>query len=253
MKIRYVILIVIFMALSGVLAADEIKLKNGRALDGIIEKEYKDSVELNIGSGIIALPRNIIVSIKRSSEKEREEFLSKFSKRSEESEKRRPEFDAQREERFRAHEEWVRASASQKKEPEEAGVVQAARDADHGSILVNTVLNGNVKATLILDTGASLIVLSRKIGDKLGVDFTSTKNDIMTLSLAGGKRVEAKGIVLNTVSLDGVSRKKVSAAVLLEDIVDVGIKDGLLGMSFLKFYNVKVDQKTMKLTFENLN
>jgi predicted aspartyl protease len=38
------------------------------------------------------------------------------------------------------------------------------------------------------------------------------------------------------------------AAVLLEDNADKNVKDGLLGMSFLNRFNVKIDLKEKKMT-----
>ena len=56
----------------------------------------------------------------------------------------------------------------------------------------------------------------------------------------------------DVLEVQGVVAKKVEAAVLLDDTGGLGFGDGLLGMSFLKKFNFKVDQREKKLTLEKL-
>ena len=78
------------------------------------------------------------------------------------------------------------------------------------------------------------------------------KREIMELHLPGGRTVNAKAVILKSVSIGAVEEKDVLAAVLLEDVVDTGIKDGLLGQSFLNRFTIKIDLKIMKMYLEKL-
>ena len=120
--------------------------------------------------------------------------------------------------------------------------------ADSKSASVEVMLNNSVKAVLDVDTGASIIVLSRKIGEALGVNLADKKKGITSLQLAGGKNVNAKVIILDSVMVGDVEAKDIVAAVLLEEYGDKNINDGLLGMSFLNKFNMKIDLQKRKMT-----
>ena len=120
-----------------------------------------------------------------------------------------------------------------------------------GQIIVNVVLNRSVSASLLLDTGASVIVLSKEIGKKLGVD-TTHKIGVAQLQLADGRKINAAYVILGSVNIQDIEVQNVDAAVLLDDTGGMGFKDGVLGMSFLKRFNFRVDQKNKKLILERL-
>ncbi len=73
------------------------------------------------------------------------------------------------------------------------------------------------------------------------------------MRLADGRRTAAKVIILESVRIQDVEVNKVMAAVMLEDISDPSLRDGLLGMSFLNRFNLKMDLKNMKITLEKIN
>ena len=106
-----------------------------------------------------------------------------------------------------------------------------------------------MKATLVLDTGASIVVLTKRMGEELGLDLTDTKNSLATLQLAGDHRVTAKMVMLKSVRINDIEVKNVLAGVLLDD-ASIGLKDGLLGMTFLNQFNLKIDLKNMKMALE---
>ena len=43
------------------------------------------------------------------------------------------------------------------------------------------------------------------------------------------------------------------AAILIEEEQGMGFKDGLLGMTFLNKFNLKIDLKNMKVVLEKIN
>ena len=110
-------------------------------------------------------------------------------------------------------------------------------------------MDDKAKATLVLDTGANIVVLTRHKGEELGLDLSDTTKNIATLQLAGDRRVTAKMVMLKSVRIKDIEVKDVLAGVLLED-AGIGFRDGLLGMTFLNKFNLKIDLKNMKMALE---
>lgn len=244
----------LILLLAGDVYADTVYLNNGGIIDGVVEKEDKDSVEVNMGFGSATFDKRQVKSIKKSSSEENNETMAKWKEKKAELESKENEFERARENRFsEAYKNWM-AEEEQKKSREEGDAkhIQVARDERTKGIIVEALLNGKVKASLVLDTGASLVVLSKRIGEELGIDMEETKNGIMEFRLADGRRTKAKTIILDSVRIQDVELNKVMAAVLLDQINDPVLRDGLLGMSFLSQFNLKMDLKSMKITLEKI-
>ena len=117
----------------------------------------------------------------------------------------------------------------------------------HGDhYIVEVLLNDSIKANLIVDTGATMVVLSERIGRKLGIHRNS---DLPTIgmSTAGGK-VEAPLFILDSLKLG-------SAEVLNVETTTnpyMGDMDGLLGMAFLGEFKVEMDRQKWEMTLKPL-
>ncbi len=113
-----------------------------------------------------------------------------------------------------------------------------------GNFLVDVLLNGRVKARLMLDTGASFITLSEEIGQKLGI-FNSGVSAEMPFNTAGGEEWMPL-VALQTVNAGNAQSQLVEASIAkhLKDI------DGLLGMSFLGDYRFEIDRTNKRLTLK---
>ena len=113
-----------------------------------------------------------------------------------------------------------------------------------GNFLVDTVLNGRVKARLMLDTGASLITLTEEIGQKLGISSSSVSAEL-PFNTAGGEDW------MPLVALDSVSVGSAKTR-LVEASINSHIKeiDGLLGMSFLGDFRFEIDRTNKLLTLK---
>ncbi len=113
-----------------------------------------------------------------------------------------------------------------------------------GKFLVDVLLNGRVKARLMLDTGASFITLSEEIGQKLGI-FNSGVSAEMPFNTAGGEEWMPL-VALQTVNAGNAQSQLVEASIAkhLKDI------DGLLGMSFLGDYRFEIDRTNKRLTLK---
>ena len=99
-------------------------------------------------------------------------------------------------------------------------------------------LNHSTDAHLIVDTGATMTVLSYNIATALGL-LSGSDNSINTVNTAGGS-VQVSMAHLEHIQVGGAEAKHVAVAIL--DLPD-GISgvSGLLGMSFLNKFLVTLD------------
>ncbi|MCX5714534.1 MAG: retropepsin-like aspartic protease [Candidatus Omnitrophica bacterium] len=227
MKILFLTLIFVFG--SCVLArADTIYLKDGRQVQGLIKNQSDDTVELEVCiGGIIGYKKSEIDKIEESSPEEAANLRKQWEKEKGDSEKKQE-----------------KRKVEDEKAPKK---VEFAIDAQE--MMVDGELNGLVNVSLMLDTGASLVILKRSIADRLGIDLNSINRDV-TLSVADGRQIKAKYVILNSVRIKDITASNVEAAIMMDNVEGAKFQDGLLGMSFLKRFNFKVDHKNNKLIIE---
>jgi clan AA aspartic protease (TIGR02281 family) len=113
-----------------------------------------------------------------------------------------------------------------------------------GNFLVDTVLNGRVKARLMLDTGASLITLTEEIGSKLGISPYSGSAEL-PFNTAGGEDWMPL-VALELVAVGSAETRLVEASIN-SHIKEI---DGLLGMSFLGDFRFEIDRTNKRLTLK---
>lgn len=205
----------------GTASADVIYLRNGRSIEGIIKSDDGERIELEVGFGTVKFDWNTIERVEKSSFEEMQ----------------------------RIREGWTgQKEAELKAKKQEAQEVDFSRYMGH--ILVDAVINNAVKASLMLDTGASVVLLSNRIAQKLGVNSAERGKSNVKVMLANGQKIEAKYVLLDSVVVEGVEAKNVEAVVLAQDSDDKIIGDGLLGMSFLKRFNFQIDNDHKKLILQ---
>lgn len=209
------------------LSADILYLKNGRSLEGLVKKEEEDFIELEVFGGTVKLNRREIERIERSMPEEVTQILREWEKK-----------------RIETQKIILERELEEEKKPKGIDFFQKQQH-----ISLGATLNKKVNTSLLLDTGASLIVLNRNIGKKLGLDLDRVEPDVK-LILPDGRQLEAKHIILESVKVENVEAKNVEAAVMLKEAGKLDFGDGLLGMSFLKNFNFRVDQKAKKLILE---
>ena len=210
--------------------ADTLYLKNGRSIEGLIKKEDADNVDLEISFGSMKFSKKQIERIDRSSPKEVQLIR-----------------DGWADEKIKAQERAKEEAIMREHEPKQVNM-----DKQSGHVVVVATLNRKVKANLILDTGASLILLSSKIADSLGIDANGKDGNPIELIMADGRKIETRMIILDSVSVQDSEVENIEAAILPETESAVTPYDGLMGMSFLKEFNFKIDQKNDKLILEKL-
>lgn len=208
--------------------ADTLYLKNGRSIQGLIKSENEGAIELEVNGGIVKFKKSEVEKIEKVSSEEAVRIRRKWEGERKELQER---------------------ISQQQLEEENKPHKQEFSQSDQGIILPVT-LNKKVEASLVLDTGASIMLLRKDVAKKLGLDLDTAKFD-MQVQLADGRKVNAKYIVLESVRVQNSEALNVKAAVLLDE-ADISFGEGLLGMSFLSRFNFKVDQKEKKLTLEKL-
>ena len=111
-----------------------------------------------------------------------------------------------------------------------------------GHFIVEVHINGNVKANLMVDTGATMVILSERLGKQLGID---NKKDfpLMSFNTAGGK-VESPLFVLSSLKVGEAEVFGLEASTNPNFKGDV---DGLLGMSFLGEFKLEIDREHSKM------
>lgn len=113
-----------------------------------------------------------------------------------------------------------------------------------GAYIVSVLLNQERRAQLILDTGASMTVLSTNVAIDLGL-LGTTDNQLLTVNTAGGS-IQVNMNYLP--SLQVGTAKAEHVAIAIHDLPDIPEHiEGLLGMSFLKNFLVTLDAEHSRL------
>lgn len=107
-----------------------------------------------------------------------------------------------------------------------------------GSMVVQVLFNNSVDAHLIVDTGATMTVISYDLGIELGL-LSGSDVSLNTVNTAGGS-VQVSMTKVGKIQVGSATASNV--AVAIHDLPD-GISgvSGLLGMSFLKNFEVTLD------------
>jgi len=116
------------------------------------------------------------------------------------------------------------------------------------SIVVDVELIGakiqNLK--MILDTGATFIMIPWRIIDTLGMQITPSQEYVYVTTASGVEKVPL--VVLETVSVLGKTASKVQA--IVHDLPQKSYVDGLLGLSFLRNFNIHINFKEGLLSID---
>ena len=115
-----------------------------------------------------------------------------------------------------------------------------------GHHVVEVLLNGTVPAELVVDTGATLIILSDRIGKLLGIHPNSNLPKL-EMSTAGGK-IKSPLFVLDSLKIGEAEVFNVEASTNPH----MGKMDGLLGMAFLGEFKMEIDRENSELILKPL-
>lgn len=106
-------------------------------------------------------------------------------------------------------------------------------------------MNGKVSAYFLVDTGATLTMISRATAKELGIDLEKRIPTIPMQTVAGIANVPV--IILDSISVGGMEVKNLTVAVY--DPPDP-YNTGLLGLNFLSNFRIEVDMKEGVLVLE---
>ena len=116
-----------------------------------------------------------------------------------------------------------------------------------GHLLAEVLINNKIPASLVVDTGSPVVMLTSSFIQKLGLDLSQSNKGYVEVLNGKYKAVE---VSLDSIKLGGAQARDVGATVLLEDSKE--IKDGLLGLSFLSKFHFTLDQTGQKLILRKL-
>jgi len=104
--------------------------------------------------------------------------------------------------------------------------------------------NATVEAWLLLDTGATVTVISGSLADRLGIKPDNTQS--RPAQLADGRVVDTARMRLDSLAVGPKSKYDVEVAILPSDAPAMGF-DGLLGMNFLGEFRHHLDVSTQTI------
>jgi clan AA aspartic protease (TIGR02281 family) len=111
-----------------------------------------------------------------------------------------------------------------------------------GHFIVEALINGSTKVNLMVDTGASMVILSDRLGDLLGVN-NNQNLPAMNFSTAGGT-IQSPLFILDSLKIGNAEVFGVEASTNPNFNGDV---DGLLGMSFLGEFKLEMDRENFTM------
>lgn len=115
--------------------------------------------------------------------------------------------------------------------------------------MVDGLITGTTEVSLLLDTGASICVLSREVFERIESSINAKNIGDTTVNTAGGTIVvelyQVPSLQLGHHSVENI---EVAINPYLNDSFD-----GLLGMNFLSLFNFRIDQQTNKLFLQDKN
>ncbi|MFA5335977.1 MAG: aspartyl protease family protein [Candidatus Omnitrophota bacterium] len=114
---------------------------------------------------------------------------------------------------------------------------------------VKAVLNGSTSCLLAVDTGASIVVISKEVAKRIETNPNETIEDV-NFTLADGSTTKSDVIIVKSIRVGNSTAYNVPVAVA-DNPPGHGI-DGLLGMSFLGNFNIKMDVANEKLVLESI-
>lgn len=122
-------------------------------------------------------------------------------------------------------------------------MAQLKFDPAQGVIVVSPLLEGEKalkrKTKMVLDTGATYAMISWELADGLGLKPEKAKKWI---NLTTASTVERSPIV-KVKAITVLGRKAKNVEVVVKNLPKEAYVDGLLGLSFLKNFNLEIDFK----------
>lgn len=240
-------------------SADTIVLKDGKTIVGDILQETDDAIVVSKHDGgfIYSISHDRVKRIRRSTPEEIEVEKAKWypvktavsntqgtagSAAAPAATSGKDREDATREYQLKRYEEEVLAAQKAR------GRIKIKFSKGRFGV-VDAFINNKVTAALYVDTGASLVIISSDLASRLGIDEKQARSKgRMTVILANGTAASVTPVTLDSIKVGSSIIKNVKAAI--SDSPPDPDVDGLLGMSFLKYFHVRLDSSENCLVLE---
>ncbi len=113
-----------------------------------------------------------------------------------------------------------------------------------GHIIVPVVLNGFLEASVLVDTGAGITVLSRELARKLQLEG-EPGNSIRLKTMA--MDVQAQLVTLDSIQVGNLIENNLPVAVTDLPLGEKRKFDGILGMDFMNNYKIHIDNENNRI------
>jgi clan AA aspartic protease (TIGR02281 family) len=121
-------------------------------------------------------------------------------------------------------------------------------DSRHGHAVVAARFNDKYEAKLLVDTGASYVSLPIAIAKRLKLDWDETKKAKATL--ADGSKIDVYPTTIRRLTVAGATLENVPAIIMPDSTTSE--TDGLLGMSFLREFDIQIDSVSGEICLRRL-
>ncbi|MGB2630489.1 MAG: retropepsin-like aspartic protease [Candidatus Omnitrophota bacterium] len=220
-------------------------LKTGGRINGVIIQETEEGMIIDPGYGTVVMSKSEIERIVRPETGDKQDMLRSWRRKKIITERAGASRERKRnlEEFYRREEENIRTKR------ERAERVRKEKEhrisfTDSSKIVVDAVLNGEVETLLLVDTGANSVLIPMDVAEKLrGAVRKHSKT--VKVKLADGTVREGVPFVLGSVEINGIKAENVDAIAM--DMQDMEGRHGLLGMSFLNKFYLKIDFENNEL------
>ena len=130
---------------------------------------------------------------------------------------------------------------------QESGDIPVSVESKNGQYIVSAVINDLEPVRFMLDTGASLTILSPEIINSLGINEAQRS---LRFSTANGE-VSAPIVLIDKIDVQNYLVRDIEVGVLPS--FPMGSIDGLLGMNFLSQFSFFIDQENSVLHLSNID
>ncbi|MFH1877468.1 MAG: retropepsin-like aspartic protease [Candidatus Omnitrophota bacterium] len=209
-------------------------LKTQGQIEGFLIEETADKIILDVGFGTVALYKGEIEKIEAPEGEGKNLLLRQVMSRKEEVRRNRGE--------QKENEREVQKRIQDNLKEKEADLSRHTAEKEHkikipekAKITVDAVVNGSVKIPLVVDTGATVVLISIEDAVRL-YGWQVKAAEKVSVTLADGTERKGIPLVLGSVRVGRAEAKDVRAVTM-----DLNGQPGLLGMSFLDRFSMKVD------------
>ncbi len=115
------------------------------------------------------------------------------------------------------------------------------------ALMVNASINNEVSGTFIVDTGATYTSISSEMARQLKGQLRTIGH--VRITTANGQ-IEVPKVLIKEVNINGLVARNVEATII--DLHKGGKFDGLLGLSFIRNFQLTIDPKANRLVFRTV-